>query len=231
MFMEGIYPALSAQGYTVELVMFDDFIQPNQSLANGSTDLNIFQHNNFLNNFKFEHGVELSAIAEVPTVSMGVFSHVYNSLEDISTGAVVAIPADDTNLTRALRVLQAAGLIGFNPQADITRVTASDIDRNPRGLVFVPVEASQLVSELNNHDMAVITGGFAFAEGLDIAGALYNEVLSDGLLIVVTVRTEDLARDFVGDILDVIHSDRFKSVIVDQASPYSGFQRPRYFFQ
>lgn len=231
MFMEAILPTLADMGYTVELVMFDDFIQPNHSLSRGETDLNIFQHSRFLNTFKFEHDLELSPIAEVPTVSMGIFSLTYSTLEDIDTGAVVSIPDDATNLARALRVLQASGLISLNPQADIAHATVADIDRNPRGLVFNLVEASQLISELGRSDLAVITGGFAYAGGLDIASALYNEVLMEGYMIVIAVRTEDLARHFVRDILDVVHSDNFKGVIIAEDSPFNGFQRPRYFFQ
>ncbi|MCL2216359.1 MAG: MetQ/NlpA family ABC transporter substrate-binding protein [Defluviitaleaceae bacterium] len=231
MFMDAIEPTLAARGYTVELVLFNDFIQPNHSLAQGETELNIFQHNRFLNSFKFEHNLELSPIAEVPTVSMGIFSAIYAELEDINEGAVVAIPNDATNLARALRVLQSSGLISLNPLTDAAHAIVEDIVRNPRGLAFNLIEASQLVSELGRSDLAVITGGFAYAGGLDIAGALYNEFLVDGYMIVVTVRTEDLARNFVSDILDVIHSGNFKDVIIADDSPFNGFQRPRYFFQ
>ena len=231
MFMDAIEPTLAARGYTVELILFNDFIQPNHSLAQGQTDLNVFQHKRFLNSFKFEHNLELSPIAEVPTVSMGIFSANINTLEDINEGAVVAIPNDETNLARALRVLQSSGLISLNPLADAAHAVVEDVIRNPRNLAFNLIEASQLVSELERSDLAVITGGFAYAGGLDIAGALYNEILLDGYMIVVTVRTEDLARHFVSDILDIIHSDNFKNAITDENSPFIGFQRPRYFFQ
>ena len=231
MFVEAVQPALVAAGYTIELVMFDDFIQPNFSLMQGETDLNMFQHSRFLNSFKFEHNLELSPIVEVPTVSMGIFSSRITNVDEIGDGAVVALPNDATNLSRGLRVLQSSGLISLNPMPDAVLATVADVIRNPRGLEFNLVEASVLVGELERSDLAVITGGFAYAGGLDITAALYNEVLNEGYMIVIAVRTEDLARGFVRDILDIVHSDVFKDVIISDDSPFNGFQRPRYFFQ
>ena len=40
----GIKPILEKQGYTVKIVEFNDYIQPNFALAQGSLDANAFQH-------------------------------------------------------------------------------------------------------------------------------------------------------------------------------------------
>ena len=228
MFMESITPALATKGYTVNVVVYNDFIQPNMALANNEIDLNMFQHTQYLNNFKLEHDLDLSAIAEIPTVSMGVFSDIYANLDEIETGAVVAIPDDATNLARALRVLESAGVITLDPQIDKSRATENDISRNQRGLVFVKVPATELVEALSDNDMAVVNGNFAFAGGLDIAGALYNEVLQEGYINVIAVRTEDLPRQFVRDIIDIINSQGFRDFITEPGGKFNGFQRPRY---
>ena len=229
MFIETILPYLAPKGYTVELVVYDDFIQPNIALSNYEVDLNMFQHYRYLNNFKLEHDLDLSAIAEIPTVSMGIFSTRYRTLDGIEENAVVAIPDDATNLARALRVLEAAGVVTIDPLIDKSRATVEDLIRNQKNLRFALIPANQLVSALSQYDVAVINGNFAFAGGLDIAGALYNEVLLEGYVNIIAVRTEDLARQFVQDILDVIHSDEFRNAITDNNSNFSGFQRPQYF--
>jgi D-methionine transport system substrate-binding protein len=162
---------------------------------------------------------------------MGVFSNVFRDLEDISTGAGVVLPDDPTNMARGLRVLEAAGLITLDPLSDRSVATIADIVRNPRDLVFSALPASELVSAMDVNDIAVVTGGFVFAEGLDISAALYNEILGAGYFIVITVRTEDLGRQFVRDILDVIHTDSFKTPITSADSLFNGFQRPLYFIQ
>jgi ABC-type metal ion transport system substrate-binding protein len=116
----------------------------------------------------------------------------------------------------------------LNPLADRGTVTEADIVRNPRELAFNRMDASLAVGALATNDLAVITGGFAYAGGLDIGGALYNEILTPGMKIVIAVRTEDLGRQFVRSILDVVHSDAFKDAITDESSIFSGFQRPTY---
>ena len=230
MFVEAILPFLTPKGYNVELVLYDDFIKPNLALGNHEVDLNMFQHYRYLNSFKTEHNLELSAIAEIPTVSMGIFSNRYRTLEDIENGAVVTIPDDATNLARALQVLEAAGVVTIDPLIEKSRATEDNLTRNPNNLTFNKVPANQLVSELPGSDFAVINGNFAFAGGLNISEALYNEILQEGYVNVIAVRTQDLSRQFVRDILDVIHSDDFKNSITAINSKYSGFQRPRYFY-
>jgi D-methionine transport system substrate-binding protein len=229
MFLDAIQPFLAQKGYTMELVFYDDFVKPNIALGNYEVELNMFQHYRYLNNFKLEHDLDLSAIAEIPTISMGVYSSGYITLEDIEDGAVVAIPDDATNMARALRVLEAAGVISINPHIDKNFATTADLGRNPRNLVFDALPANQLVGTLSQYGLAVINGNFAYAGGLNSADTLYNEILSDGFVNVIAVRTEDLGRNFVSDILAVIHSDDFKDAIFN--SKYSGFQRPIYFMQ
>jgi D-methionine transport system substrate-binding protein len=231
MFMDYIYPLLATQGYTVERVDYGGFAEPNPSLAADSTDLNMFQHSLFLNNSKFEHDFDLSPIVQIPTISMGVFSHTYADLDEIEPGATMVLPDDPTNLARGLRVLEAAGLISLDPLVDRGAVTIENIVRNAREMNFVTLPASQLVAALDSHELAVITGGFVWNDGLDMSDALYVEILTADMLIVIAVRTEDLGRWFVRDILSAVHSDSFRESITNDASPFSGFQRPLYLVQ
>ena len=226
-----IEPALISKGYTVEMILFTEWDAPNFALADGDIDLNLFQHNVFLNNFKSEYDKELSAIAEIPTASMVLLSERFDSLNDIETGASIALPNDATNLARALRILREAGIISLNTETDITRVTLDDITGNPLELKFNLVDGFGLYAEqISGSDAVVISGGRAYASGINLAEALYNEDLRDGFKIVAAVRTEDLARQYVHDLLAVIHSDEFKNAVTAADSPFSGFQRPHYFF-
>ena len=231
MFMNYIYPLLAAQGYTVERVDYGGFGEPNPSLAAGRTDLNVFQHSPFLNNSKFVYDFDLSPIVQIPTISMGVFSHVFADLSEIEQGAAVVLPDDPANIARGLRVLEAAGLITLDPAADRATATISDVIRNPRDMRFVALPANQLVDALDTYELAVITGGFVWSGGLDMADALYVEILTTDMLIVIAVRTEDLGRQFVRDILNAVHSDSFRTAITTDTSPFSGFQRPLYLVQ
>jgi len=231
MFMEAIMPSLNEMGYTASLIYFDDFISPNIALANKEIDLNIFQHYAYLNSFKFEHDLALSAISEIPTISMGVYSHKYRSVDQLSAGITISIPNDSTNLARALQVLEAADIIKLNPFIDKSKATINDIILNPRRIRFVPIEAHHLVEALGLYDVSVINGNFAVSNGLKPSEALYNEILSMNYMNVIAVRTEDLGSQFVRDIISVLHSDEYKHIIIAPNGKYTNFQHPRSFIE
>ncbi len=58
---QGIVPILQKQGYTVKLVEFNDYVQPNQALAQGSLDANFFQHRVYLQKFAADQKLDIVA--------------------------------------------------------------------------------------------------------------------------------------------------------------------------
>ena len=230
MYMDLIQPLLAPMGYTAELIYYNDYIEPNFALAEGRVDLNIFQHYRYLNDFKMANDLYLTAITEIPTASMGVFSRQYRSINDLRNGAVVTIPNDSTNRARALRVLDAAKVITLNTSIDMARADIGDISSNPRNIRFVQLLAQDLVQSLGTYDLSVINGNFAIAGGLNFSSALYVESLAESYYNVIAVRTEDLTQQFVSDIIDVVRSEKYLSLVTEPGGKYAGFPRPRYFF-
>lgn len=226
MFKDAIEPALEEQGYSVEITEFSDYVQPNNALAENEIDVNMFQHSTYLAQFSEEHSLELSYITEIPTAVMGVFSNKYATLEEAADGATVAIPNDDTNLSRALRVLAQTGIISINPDIDASKATVNDISENPKNLEFTEVSAEILPSVLDSTDFAVINGNYALSAGLKLSDAVYNEQLAEGYFNVIAVRTEDMESEFAKDIVEIVHSDEFRAVIEDANNQYSAFARP-----
>lgn len=226
LFREAIEPSLKEKGYSVEYVQFSDYVQPNQALAAGETNVNLFQHSVYLDNFAKEHNLDIAAVTEVPTAGMGIFSEEIKSLDDIPVGAAVAVPNDETNLTRAIHVLEQAGLVKIDPSVDPTKATQYTLSENPKKLEFIEIEAPQLPRTLESADLAVINGNYALSAGLNLSDALFNEELQDGYVNVVAVRTEDKDSDFAKDIVSVVHSDAFRSVIDDTSKQYSSFFKP-----
>ena len=226
MFREAIEPALKEKSYTVQYVQFSDYVQPNQALAAGEIDVNIFQHSVYLKNFSAEHNLDLTYITEVPTAGMGIFANGLEAIDDVPDGAMVAIPNDVTNLARAIRVLEQTGLIKIDPAIDSAEATQHTVVENPKNLTFIEIEAPQLPRSLDSADLAVINGNFAIGAGLNLSDALYNEVLQEGYINVIAVRTEDKDEQFAQDIISIVHSDVFRSVIEDASKQYSSFFRP-----
>ena len=226
MLAEAIQPSLEEKGYTVEIVEFSDYVQPNKALAAGEIDLNLFQHSTYLTNFAKENSLDLTFIKEVPTAAMGIFSAKYKTINDIENGATVAIPNDATNLSRAIRVLAQTNIITIDPAVDPKTATQNTLSSNPKNLQFVEIEAPQLPRSLDSVGIAVINGNYAFSSGLNLSDALYNEKLSEGYINGVAVRTEDKDSDFAKDVIAAIESDAFKKVIEDPSKQYVSFQRP-----
>ena len=224
MFEQAIEPSLTEQGYSVKYVEFSDYVQPNNALADGEIDLNLFQHATYLESFSKHHNLDLASIVEVPTAAMGVFLGKAGSLDQLPPNATVAIPNDDTNLSRALRVLQQAGLITLDASVDPAKAGVNNIAENPRGLSFQQVNAEVLPTVLDSVDVAVINGNYAIGAGLDLADAAYVEQLSEGYYNVIAVQGADA--EFAQDVKGIVQSDAFKSVIDDPDNIFAGFGKP-----
>ena len=168
----------------------------------------------------------ISYLTEIPTAAMGVFSEKYDSLDAAADGASAAIPNDDTNLSRALRVLAQTGVITIDPSIDPSKATVNDISENPKNLTFTEVSAEILPSVLDSTDFAVINGNYAIGAGLDLADAVYSEQLAEGYFNVIAVKTADVDSQFAKDITEIVHSDAFRSVIGDESKQYTAFARP-----
>lgn len=226
MWKTAIAPQLEAKGYEFKYIEFSDYVQPNNALANKEIDANLFQHSTYLKNFSKEHNLELSPVTEVPTAGMGIWSNNFKSLDEVTDDATVTIPNDETNQARGLCVLEAAGLITLKENTDKAKAIPDDIDQNPHNLKIIPTEAAQLPRTLDSADLAVINGNFAISAGLDFSAALYKEVLTEGYVNVIAVRTEDIESQFVADIKDAAKNDTFKSMIDDPSGAFYTFQKP-----
>lgn len=163
-----IKPGLEEKGYKVEIIEFSDYVQPNLALGKGEVDANMFQHSIYLENFKTEHSLELSNLINIPTVGLGIYSNKYTDLSQVETGATLTVPNDVTNLRRALKEAQNAGLLTIDETVDVTSFSEKNIKDNPLNLTITPVEAAQLPRTLQSSDLAAIPGNYALSAGIDL---------------------------------------------------------------
>ncbi|MBB5219930.1 D-methionine transport system substrate-binding protein [Treponema rectale] len=226
MFVEAIQPQLEKKGYKVKIIEFSDYVQPNNALAEKDIDVNMFQHSTYLKKFSADHKLELSYLTEIPTAAMGIFADKYKSVDSLPAGSVIAIPNDDTNLSRALRVLAQTGAVTIDPSADPSKATVKDLSENPKHFTFKEVSAEILPNVLDSVGAAIINGNYAIGAGLKLTDAIYNEQLLPGYFNVIAVRTEDIEKDFAKDIYSIVHSDEFRKVIEDPKKQYAAFGRP-----
>ncbi len=157
---------LSEAGYTLEVVEFTDYVTPNTALVEGELDANYFQHIPYLNNFNKENNGDLVPAIEMHYEPFGIYPGKTATLDEVADGATIAVPNDGSNETRALLLLQDAGLIklkdGIDPTSDATKL---DIVENPKNLDIQEIAAEQLPRSLQDVDLAVIIGDYALHAG------------------------------------------------------------------
>ncbi len=159
---------LAQEGYELEIVEYDDYVQPNLVVDSGELDANYFQHTPYLNSFNAENGTQIVSVGLIHYEPFGIYAGKTASLDAVADGAEIIIPNDGSNETRALLLLQQEGLIKLAEGVDASsNATIYDIVENPNNLVITEMDAAQLARSLQDVDLAVINGNFALAAGLN----------------------------------------------------------------
>ena len=207
---------LAKEGITVELVSFANTRMPNQALNNGDIDLNAFQHHAYLNDEVSNLGYDIVAIADTYISAMNIYSKNISNVSELKKGDKVAIPNDPSNEGRALKVLEAAGLIKVKPEVgDLPSI--SDIIENPLGLNIISVEIGSVPSYLPEVACAVINAHVAIDFGLN-PGSDYifqdNPSIYSGNAFVnlIAARTEDKDKEIYKKIIKAYQSEAVEEI-------------------
>ncbi|MDI3297358.1 MetQ/NlpA family ABC transporter substrate-binding protein [Janthinobacterium tructae] len=221
----GIKPILEKQGYKVKLVEFNDYIQPNFALAEGSLDANVFQHIVYLKKFALEHKLALTDLITIPTAPIAIYSKKHKTLDDVKEGTTVGLPNDPTNQARALVLLDQLGWIKLRASFDPVRASEKDIAVNSKKIKLLPLEAAQLPRSLGDTDYSFINGNYALASGLKLTEALVAEKISPNYINLVAIRTADKDKQFAKDLAAAYRSREFLAITNKH---FAGYSKPDY---
>lgn len=152
------------ENINLEIVEFTDYVQPNISLEEGSTDINAFQHIIYLQKFNDEKGTRAKEIGYTFVSPIGAYSEKIKSLDELKDGDRVSIPNDVTNGARALRLLHRAGVITLNDINNVT-VTVADIETYNKKIEIIELDATQTLKSLEEVTAAVINSNFVVEAG------------------------------------------------------------------
>lgn len=159
---------LEKEGIELEIVEYDDYVQPNIAVDDGSLDANYFQHLPYLVTFNAENGTKLVSLGNVHYEPFGIYPGKTKALADLPDGATIAVPNDGSNETRALLLLQQEGLLTLKEGIDASsNATILDIAENPKNLNIVEMAAAQIPKSLQDIDLGVINGNYALQAGLN----------------------------------------------------------------
>ncbi len=221
----GIVPLLEKKGYKVKLVEFNDYVQPNLALADGSLDANFFQHEVYFNQFKTDRKLDLTALVQGPIAPMGIYSKQRKSLADLKDGDRVALPNDPSNLARGILLLQQAGLVKIKQGVNPLRVSELDLAENPKKIKLVPLDAAHLPRALDDTQFAIINGNFAISSGMKLQDSVLLEKTPEQYLNIAAVKTKDKDAQWAKDLATAFRSNEFKTVV---DTKFAGYAKPAF---
>ncbi|WP_303436381.1 MetQ/NlpA family ABC transporter substrate-binding protein [uncultured Oscillibacter sp.] len=209
---------LAEQGYTLDIVEYDDYITPNTSLEDGSLDANYFQHITYMNEFNAENGTHMVSAAGIHYEPFGLYAGKTAALADLQDGAQIAVPNDGTNEARALLLLEQEGLIKLKDGVGLS-ATKSDIAENPHNYEIMELEARLLPTTLQDVDMAVINGNYAIDAGLKVSDAVAVEAAdgaaAEAYVNVLAVKEGSESSAGIQALVKALQSDTVKTFIED----------------
>ena len=211
-------PLLEELGYELEIKEMDDYIIPNTSLYQGSLDANYFQHLPYLNNYNLNNGTDLVSAGAIHYEPFGIYGKDISVLAESNKN--VLIPNDGSNRTRALLLLEQAGIItlraGVDPKGDITQKDVTNFN----GYSITELNAENIAPSLKSSKkgtLAVINGNYALLAGISISTALETEdvsgVAATTYANIIAVRSEDLNNPKILALVKVLRSEEIKNFI------------------
>ena len=199
----------------VEIVYFDDFIQPNVALDAGEIDLNIYQHQPFLDEQIQSRGYKIESMAKAILLPLGLYGkESIKNISEIPNEAKILIPVDPTNGARSLILLEKAGLLSLKNHSN---PTLFDLQSNKKNLKLVEVDAPLLPRLLKEDaDLAVINADWIIVAGMDPKKALFTEDAKNSPYVnVIAARIKDKNNPQIQQFIEIYQSDSVKNFIAD----------------
>lgn len=196
-------------GLTVKIIEFSDYNLPNEALQDGTLDANVYQHLPYLQAAMKAHGYDLEVIGKTFVYPTGIYSNKIKSLSQLQHRALIAIPNDPSNESRALLLLQKAGLITLKHG---NNTTIRDVLSNPKQLQFKEMDAAQLPRILMDVDAAVINTTFAIPSGLNPSrDALFIENKNSPYANLIVIRRNSPKKSQLELLVKALNSDEVKA--------------------
>ena len=211
---------LENYGYKLDIVEFDDYVQPNLVVESGEFDANYFQHVPYLDSFNEEQGTHLVVAGEIHYEPFGIYPGKKATLDELADGDKIAIPNDTTNEARALLLLQDNGIITLKDGVGLT-ATVNDVVDNPKNIEFVELEAAQVARVVNEVEYVILNGNYALEAGYSVGKDSIAYEASDSeaaktYVNIVTVLEGNENSEKIQALVKVLRSDDIKKFIEDK---------------
>ena len=226
--LNSVKDALAEDGWTLEVIEFDDYVQPNVATTDGDVDANYFQHIPYLEQYNAENGTNLVAVGNVHYEAMGAYKGTKDSFDALEDGDKIGVPNDVTNEARALQLLAANGVITLKDGVGL-EATKTDIVDNPKNLEIVELEAATIPSALPDVALGVINANYALGAGLTTDDAVAYEAedseAAETYVNVIVVNEGNEDSEKTQALVKAIQTEEVKQFILDQ---FKGAVQPKF---
>ena len=207
-------------GLKIEVQEINGGVPLNESVADGTVDANAFQSIGYLQGFNEANSNKLVPVGTTYIEPMGLYSKKVKSLNDLPNGAKVAIPDNPYNTTRALRLLESAGLIKLSSDFKDGTGTPSDIVENKKNLEFLLIDDTTSVRVLDDTDLIAIGNTIALEGGLNVLkDSLFYEKADASTITsinVIAVKAENADKEEYKKLVDLYHDPEIQKYISDK---------------
>lgn len=202
-------------GLDLDIKTFDDYVQPNVQLAEGTLDANYFQHLPYYDAQVKDRGYDFAHYEGVHIEPFALYSKKVKDVSELAEGAQVGVNNDPSNQGRALELLAKAGVITLKAGKDATNATIYDIDQNTKKLQFKETDPAQLVRSLDDLDVAVINGNYALEAELSPTkdAILVEDGKGNPYANFLTVQRKDEDNAALRKLDELLHSPEVKAYI------------------
>ncbi|MDY3249002.1 MAG: MetQ/NlpA family ABC transporter substrate-binding protein [Candidatus Choladocola sp.] len=217
--LEQAKPILEAEGWTLEITEFEDYIQPNLAVEDGEYDANYFQHIPYLDSFNEKNGTHLVNAGGIHYEPFGIYPGTKASLDELEDGDIIAVPNDPTNEARALLLLQDNGVITLKEGAGLT-ATIKDIEENPYNVKLEELEAAQVPRVVGEDAFVVMNGNYALEAGFSVAKDSIAYEASDSeaaktYVNIIAVEEGNENSEKIQALVNVLKSDEIRNFIIE----------------
>ncbi len=217
--LEEAKPLLEEQGITLNIEEYQDYILPNDDLADERIDANYFQHIPFLEQTIADTGYEIESIGGIHVEPMGVYSQNITSVEEITEGTEVILSNSVAEHGRILSLFEKEGLIKLDESVEKSAATIDDIAENPKNLQFSAETEPGFLPEYYHSEedaLVVINTNYAIDTGLNPSeDALFVEGEESDYVNVIAVRSEDKDNEALNALVEVLQSEEIQNFITE----------------
>ena len=207
-------------GLKIEVQEINGGVPLNESVADGTVDANAFQSIGYLQGFNEANSNKLVPVGTTYIEPMGLYSKKVKSLNDLPNGAKVALPDNPYNTTRALRLLESAGLIKLSSDFKDGTGTPSDIVENKKNLEFLLIDDTTSVRVLDDTDLIAIGNTIALEGGLNVLkDSLFYEKADASTITsinVIAVKAENANKEEYKKLVDLYHDPEIQKYISEK---------------